>query len=739
MVVETEIKTFLEWLLGDAWAQAALWQGGALLGVLVVVAGLAVALLATTKSRPQWLGNLTAGFLIFLLVIAGLAILAALPVGFGVLIGWTAPWEAVKSACFDAGGSLLAWSNWLLGPSWFVGALYQWLAVALGAVSAVLLVSWVVLALRSGPRRAVANIADTVTEVVRDLAGMSPRRVAALARLAVKESIRRRVIVVFMLFILLLLFAGWFLDPTTDRPARLYLDFVLTWATGYPVLLLVLFLSAWSLPADFKSRTLHTVVTKPARSSEIVLGRVLGFCAVGTLLLAVMSVISYFFVVRGLDHEHGIPEAELARAVKQWQQAAERGETGKPVQIETSRAHGHRHMFHLTPLRRVTEEGQGTIEVLEEGRINSEMQQGHWHGMAYQIDGDLLDENAQPNVTWTVGSPQGRLIARVPKYGKLRFIDRKGQDAEKGINTGDEWMYRSFIEGGSPAAAIWEFGGLRPEDFPDGLPLELNIEVFRTYKGDTSDPEKISGVTGSIALRNPDTGKKVDVRIFTAKDFEVDLHEIPRHIRTAEGEFDLFRDLITEDGRTEVWLQCISRAQYFGVAQADLYVRARDASFEANFIKGYFGTWLQMMLVIVMGTVFSTFLSGPIAILATAGTMLGGFFTQFMGKLAAGETYGGGPAESFVRLLTQQNVVEEMEESVRTTVVQSFDVVAQAVLWVFATILPAFGQFSFSSYVANGYDVAGTTLSMRLVQALAFLVPVFLAGCFLLKTREVAR
>jgi len=115
MVVETEIKTFLEWLLGDAWAQAALWQGGALLGVLVVVAGLAVALLATTKSRPQWLGNLTAGFLIFLLVIAGLAILAALPVGFGVLIGWTAPWEAVKSACFDAGSSLLAWSNWLLG------------------------------------------------------------------------------------------------------------------------------------------------------------------------------------------------------------------------------------------------------------------------------------------------------------------------------------------------------------------------------------------------------------------------------------------------------------------------------------------------------------------------------------------------------------------------------------------------------------------------------------------------
>ena len=109
---------------------------------------------------------------------------------------------------------------------------------------------------------------------------MSPRRVSALAWLAVKESIRRRVVVAFAVFIVVLLFAGWFLDPGSTTRPRLYMSFVLT-ATSYLVLVLMLFLSVFSLPADLKSRTLHTVVTKPVRASEIVLGRMLGFHGAG--------------------------------------------------------------------------------------------------------------------------------------------------------------------------------------------------------------------------------------------------------------------------------------------------------------------------------------------------------------------------------------------------------------------------------------------------------------------------
>ncbi len=73
--------------------------------------------------------------------------------------------------------------------------------------------------------------------------------------------------------------------------------------TSYLVLLLALFLSVFSLPGDLKNKTLHTVVTKPVRHSEIVLGRIIGFTVVCTFLLAVMGVLSYLFVVRGLAHD----------------------------------------------------------------------------------------------------------------------------------------------------------------------------------------------------------------------------------------------------------------------------------------------------------------------------------------------------------------------------------------------------------------------------------------------------
>ena len=85
-----------------------------------------------------------------------------------------------------------------------------------------------------------------------------------------------------------LLFAGWFIDVRSDQPGRLYLGFVLT-ATNYMVLLLALFLSAFSLPADIKNKTIYTVATKPVRPTEMVLGRVLGFVLVGSALMTMKS------------------------------------------------------------------------------------------------------------------------------------------------------------------------------------------------------------------------------------------------------------------------------------------------------------------------------------------------------------------------------------------------------------------------------------------------------------------
>ncbi len=619
---------------------------------------------------------------------------------------------------------------------WFPTAALSWLLVVVVLTAAAFVFGCLVSVLRYGPRVGLGAALQTAGTGAADLVCMSPRRVWALAWLAVKESVRRRVVVVFGLFVVILLFAGWFLDVGSSDPAKLYLSFVLT-ATTYLVLLLALFLSAFSLPADIRSRTIQTVVTKPVRASEIVLGRMLGFTIVGTALLAVMSAVSYVFVIRGVAHTHEV----LVDSLKPVGEAV----AGKPRPMSgsTDSVQGHRHKI--------------DVDSSEVGRVETEF--GHWHEMETKTSGDKS--------TYVVQGPEGMLQARVPIYGKLRFRNREGKDVDRGINVGDEWFYRSFIQGGSPAAAIWTFSKIREERFGEGLPVDMNIEVFRTYKGNIEE-----GVTGSLSLRNPRTGLIVEVKVFKSKEFSPLAIMVPRKItqvssadviaskrdtpdggveysppqnlldrRLAERkEFDLFKDLVTADGELEIWVRCLEPSQYFGAGQPDLWLHASDATFTVNFFKGYCGIWLQMVLVVGFGVMFSTFLSGPVAMLATVGAMIGGFFSDFLTRLSQHAVLGGGPFEAIIRLVRQDNLMTEMEPGLRTTATQMADKVAEAGLWVIARILPPFTEFNFADWVAYGFDVSWDPwIAVPTLRALAFLIPVFVAGYFFLKTREVAQ
>jgi hypothetical protein len=626
---------------------------------------------------------------------------------------------------------------------WLLWGLLEWsLLVAILTTIGVAL-GWLTVALQRGPQAALNATARTIRDAAIDLTHISPRRTLALTWLTVKESIRRRMVVVFAVFIVCLLFAGWFLDPGSGDPARLYMGFVLT-ATTYLVLLLAWFLSAMSLPADIRKRTLFTVVTKPVRRSEIVLGRMLGFTAVGTGLLAVMCPISYVFVVRGLEHTHELPEADRETAEQLWNQPPGAAARKGPLTLKTSDVHKHQHTIYLNPLKRVLRDGRAELELAQEGRLATQPEQGHWHEFSYETyEEEQADGTVAKRLRCKIGPVLGRPVARVPLYGALRFKDRDGRDAKKGINVGDEWGYRSFIQGGTRAAAIWTFEDVREQDFPDGIRLEMTIEIFRSTKGDIE-----RGVLGSLWVRRPAEDPKaeqwVEVRTFAAEEYVTDVKFIPRALETPAGEkLDLFRDIVA-DGRLEVRLMCEVPSQYFGAAPHDLYLRAGDAPFAWNFAKGYLGIWLQMALVVCFGVMFSTFLSGPIAMLATFAVLLGGMFLQFVQELASHKLYGGGPGEQFIRMLRQDNQMTELEPGLRTTLVQMADMVLEKGLLLLTRLLPDFGGFAFLDdqgrlCVASGFDISTEMAAKALLSAAAFVVPLFVAGYFFLKTREVAK
>lgn len=729
-----EITPFSVWLLGPNWSEGLLFRPGVLPLTVLVVLALPVVAVAVLRRGSLPAARWCARAAILLGALASLA---------GGLVGLAAALAAqnvekssaavrwLAAAIERVSGALAGAASPLLGRQWTDGALVQAVAVIAVLAFAVIALGWLGLALSRGPRAAGRRVVAVLAEGLVDLATMSPRRVAALSRLAMKEAVRRRAVVVFALFAVILLFAGWFLDPGSPHPARLYVSFVLT-TNSYLVLLLTVFLAALSLPADIQHRTLHTVLTKPARRSEVVLGRMIGLGLLGTILLAVMAAVSYGFVVRGVSHRHDALEqadvASLLERLDRPEALAGAGGAPAPATPETVRSslvNKHRHSLRIDPAL--------LAEARRTGRpllVRSETAQDHWHEVTLRFD---RADGAAGALRVECGPPRGMFVARVPFHGKLRFIDRSGQPSEKGVNVGDEWTYRSYIEGGGLAAAIWTFEGVDETKFPRGLPVEMTLGVFRTHKGDMQ-----RGVPGSLTVRNPRTGLVAKPRIFESKEFTFDQHFIPRQlVGPDQRPLDLFADLV-DQGRVEIVLRCVAPQQYFGAAQADLYLRARDGSFAVNFAKGFAGIWLQMMLLIAFGVAFSTFLSGPIAVAASAAVFIGGLFREFVVDLGSGRLLGGGPVESLRRLVTQDNMITEYEPGLKTTLMLVADRILESGMWAASHILPDFGQFGYSDLVANGFDVSGSLLAKSAAVAAGFVAPVFVAGYFFLKLREVA-
>ena len=579
-------------------------------------------------------------------------------------------------------------------------ALLWGLGIAAGLALIAFVACYIVATIMVGPVEGFYAVTRVIYELfARDLPGTTWRRTLAISRLAFQEAVRRKVLAVIAVFIVGLLFAGWFLDPNADYPARLYIETVLT-GTSWMVLLLGLFLSCFSLPADIKNKTIQTIVTKPVRSSEIVLGRIIGFSAVGTVLLVAMGLLSYLFVVRGVQHVHDV------------RTLAADGLSG-----QTTNDANHTHTFEIGP------DGLGVTNEIK----------GHKHTVRAS---GRQDKEGQP--IYGIQPPFGMLEAKIPVLAPLRFTNREGTVGE-GLNVGYESNYQKYIEGASLMRAIWTFDNVTPDRFSDELNLEYTLKAFRTFKGDI-----VTGVQGSITLRNPDNEKLVSAaQRFIVKEFQVDQMTIPRKLEGfrdgAPSELDIYDDLVS-DGRLEVIVRCDDRSQYLGMSQADLYIRAGDRSFAWNMFKAYIGIWLQMFIIICFGVMFSTFLSGPVAMIATLTCLVFGFFGGIASEVASGVIPGGGPIETLIRMPTQTGAMTELDlgNDMLENVIKNIDYGIMAPLSVIGQVFPNFGDLNTSPFVAYGIDIFESLLMRHITLAACYFLLTSLIGYFFLKTRELA-
>lgn len=532
----------------------------------------------------------------------------------------------------------------------------------------------------------------------RDLAKLRFRRIWALSKLGFKEAVRSKLLWLGLVILPILMFRNVWMANV--RPSDEFRILVTVFSVAIMLLLLVTagLLTAFSIPNDIKNQTIHTVVTKPVERFEIVAGRFFGYTALMTIALAALTA------------------------------------------------------FSLLALNTAT------------------------------IDEKAQDESA---------------TARVPVRGKLEFKSKKA-DFE-GTNVGREFEYRKYIAGdpSSPQRAVWQFAafpaGLTKAD-GDLVPVEFTFDVFKLTKGEENrgvltsfrvvthacpqvppkdasgewewqDKEAQAKYKADVealrkAGRSPDGARPgtegwkaanelaekygyYEVRGKEVYDYAVAGVPLPAGLfRNAQqgkpGDVTDAEGKARPGPRVSVYVKCESRGQLLGMAEPDLYLREANQPFSVNFVKGMVGLWCRLCIVVGLSVVCSTYLSGVLSLLVTALIFLTGYATEHLSDLALNRNVGGGPFESISRLVKAEQPTAPSGETAGARALQFFD---RGWAWVVRRIqnmIPDVESFTWTDFVSEGFNVNTEYLVVNLLVTAGYLLPWFVLGYYLMKSREVA-
>ncbi len=532
-------------------------------------------------------------------------------------------------------------------------AALKWLAI-IGVLAAIgVLIGFVGAIASAGLARGPKLFGQMLVLGIQELLVIAPRRVLAVTILTIKESIRRKALMVGGVFLLLFMFAGWFLRSSeAATPAKPYITFVFT-TTQFVLFPLTLILACWGLPADIKDRSIHTVVTKPVKRSEIVLGRIFGYGFLVSVIVLVIGAIGYVWLIR-----------EVPQASKE------------------------------------------------------------------------------------------QLIARVPVFGTVKYLDRQGNETTTPLNVGDIWQYRTFLEGATNARGIWTFDKISDKYLHDdgALWVEQKFEAFRTYKG-TIDEQ----IRFSVTAVNPSKNLRVLVDTYPVYEFSssptLPLMKIPRQLsyRPTDApdaepkDVDLINDLL-DNGTLTLEVACEDSSQFVGVAERDFFIRMPDRPFFVSYVKGLLGVWMLLLMIVIIGTTGSTFLKGPVCTLMTMGLAVVGIsgLREFMVEQLEqftknqGHVLGGGTLESFYRIVTWMNQQSPLPDNWGTRAIKTIDQGIYKVLQLLQGVLPDLKGFDTQEYVANGFDVPFVNAVLPSIMTLiGYLIPCYILGYFALRLREL--
>ncbi|MEO0128855.1 MAG: ABC transporter permease subunit, partial [candidate division WOR-3 bacterium] len=122
-------------------------------------------------------------------------------------------------------------------------------------------------------------------------------RILAIAENTFKESLRQRIMLLLIIFSILLIVISLFLEPfALGESPKLLRDFGMAVASLFGILVVII-IGSTLIHKDIEKRTIYTVIAKPVKRSEIILGKFLGLFLLIAILESAMALIHQFVIL----------------------------------------------------------------------------------------------------------------------------------------------------------------------------------------------------------------------------------------------------------------------------------------------------------------------------------------------------------------------------------------------------------------------------------------------------------
>jgi len=186
-----------------------------------------------------------------------------------------------------------------------------------------------------------------------------------------------------------------------------------------------------------------------------------------------------------------------------------------------------------------------------------------------------------------------------------------------------------------------------------------------------------------------------------------------------------------------IYVKCESEGQLLGAAEPDLYLLQNELPVTQNFLKGMVGLWCRLCIVVGVAVAVSTYLSGILAFLLTAGRYVIGLFTDHLNDLATSRNIGG-PFQSLSQIVKAEQSTVPVSDTAGARALIFGDKIAAWFFRRFQNLIPDVDSFSWDHFVAEGFNVNTEYLVVNLLITFGYLLPWAVLAYYLMNNREVA-